>query len=311
MNGRNSYVIVGAFVSIGVVALLYLILSLAGDGSTEKYQRYTIQFDRDISGLTLGAPVRYLGVGVGEVVDIRLTNAGDAMVRVDVEVFESTPISNATFASLAFQGVTGVAFISLAADPDMAIKRQVPEHSEHPIIATRDVGLAAVLSEAPEISHRIVAILDRIARMLDDDNIEALSGLLANVEGITYSLAGRDDALASLPENLDAALGQIEQTFARVQTTIDRAEPELMATLEQLNSASANIAEISTRLDGWLAANDRDMNQFFSGGLGQTAELIADARSTIRELEKLLTDLRGSPSQIVYRPQRDAVAVEP
>lgn len=311
MNGRNSYLIVGAFVSIGIVALLFVVISLAGKGSTEEKQRYTTLFDRDISGLTLGAPVRYLGVSVGEVIDIRLTNAVDAKVRVDIAVLESTPISDATYASLAFQGVTGVAFISLAADTQMATRRPVASGSEHPVIATRDVGIAAVLSEAPEISHRIVAILDRINGMLNDDNVDALSELLANVEIVTHSLAGKDESLVSLPVKLDAALGQIEETFDRAQTAIDRVEPGLVAALEQLNSASANLADISARLDGWLADNDRDMNQFFSGGLGQTAELIADTRNTIRELEKLLAELRESPSQIVYRPQRDPVLVEP
>lgn len=311
MNGRNSYLIVGAFVSIGLVSLLFVILSLAGEGSTQENQRYTILFDRDISGLTLGAPVRYLGVGVGQVVDLRLTDTADTAVRVDIAVLESTPISDATYASLAFQGVTGVAFISLAADEHVASHRSVSMNSEYPIIPTRNVGLAAVLSEAPEISHRIVRILDRVARLLDDDNIDALAGLLANIETITHLLAGNDERLASLPQRLDAALAQIETTFARVQDTMDQVEPDLLATLEQLNATSANLADITTRLDGWLADNDRDMDSFFGAGLGQAAELIADTRNAIRELEKLLAELRDSPSQIVYKPQRDPVVAEP
>ena len=64
MNGRNSYFIVGIFVSVGIVTLIVMSLIFAGGRSTEPTTRYTVFFERDISGLTLGAPVRYLGVGV-------------------------------------------------------------------------------------------------------------------------------------------------------------------------------------------------------------------------------------------------------
>jgi ABC-type transporter Mla subunit MlaD len=65
MNGRNSYLIVGAFVSIGLVALVTMILMFAGRRTTEPTVQYTVLFERDISGLTVGAPARYLGVEVG------------------------------------------------------------------------------------------------------------------------------------------------------------------------------------------------------------------------------------------------------
>jgi hypothetical protein len=53
------------------------------------------------------------------------------------------------------------------------------------------------------------------------------------------------------------------------------------------------------------------MEQFISGGLGQTAALISDTRSTMRELEKLLAELREVPSQLIYKPQIEPVIVEP
>ena len=116
MNGRNSYLIVGIFVAAGIGLLVAFSLLLAGGRSSGPTEQYTVLFHRDISGLTLGAPVRYLGVGVGQVVDMSLMTDSGTGVKVDIEVLQSTPINTATYASLAFQGVTGVAFISLAAD---------------------------------------------------------------------------------------------------------------------------------------------------------------------------------------------------
>ncbi len=309
MNGRNSYLVVGVFVSIGLVTMIVMILSFAGGRSTEPDMRYTILFQRDISGLTLGAPVRYLGVGVGQVVDMILTTVDSTMVRVDLEVLQSTPITTATYASLAFQGVTGVAFISLAADRSGQTNNLIADEFEYPVIPTRDIGLAAILSEAPEITHQVAQLLDRASRLLDEDNSAAFSRSLANIEKFTESLAG--DALASLPDQLRIVLGEIDNTFGQVQATLDQVEPDLLATMSKLNQASTNLADISARLDGWLTDNDRDMRQFISGGLGQTAALIADTRSTMRELEKLLAELREVPSQLIYKPQSEPVIIEP
>ncbi|MDH3511786.1 MAG: MlaD family protein, partial [Gammaproteobacteria bacterium] len=273
--------------------------------------RYTVFFERDISGLTLGAPVRYLGVGVGEVLDISLAKRNGTQVRVDVEVLESTPVTAATYAGLAFQGVTGVAFISLAMDPEMKPDAIAADEVEYPVIPTRDTGLAALLSDGPEISRKITQLLDRANQLLDEGNQDKLAQSLDNIERLTESLAGQENAMASLPGQLQSVLGDIEITLAQLRDVLDQASPDLLATMDRLNEASTDLADISARLNSWLLDNDRSMQEFFDGGLGQTPELIADARNTMRELEKLLAELRENPSQLVYEPKIAPVVVDP
>ncbi len=311
MNGRNSYLVVGIFVTAGLVLLLVFSLMFAGASSTQPTGRYTVFFHRDISGLTLGAPVRYLGGGVGQVVDMSLMTNDGTSVRVDLEVLQSTPINAASYASLAFQGVTGVAFISLAADDAEQPMALDAGDLEYPVIPTRDVGLAALLSEAPEISHKVVELLDRANRLLDENNSAALARTLANIEKLTESLAGDGDAMASLPEQLRTVLEKIESTFGQVQVMLNQAEPDLAATMTKLNQASINLANISARLDSWVTNNDREMQQFINAGLAQVPALIADTRNTMRQMEKLLAELRENPSQLVYKPADDPVVVDP
>ena len=311
MNGRNSYLVVGIFVTSGVVLLVALSLMFAGGSSTEPSERYTVFFHRDISGLTLGAPVRYLGVGVGQVVDMRLmTNTGSS-VRVDLEVLQSTPINSATYASLAFQGVTGIAFISLAADDVEQPMALDAGDFEYPIIPARDVGLAALLSDGPEITHKITLLLDRANRILDDKNQAAISRSLANIENLSGSLADQENTIAALPEQLHKILEQVEKSISQLQSTLDQVEPDLLDTMVMINKTSTNLANISARMDGWVAGHDRDVDQFISGGLAQVPALITDTKNTIRELEKLLAELRNNPSQLVYKPQTEPVVVEP
>ena len=311
MNGRNSYLVVGIFVSVGIITLIVMSLILAGGRSTEPNTRYTVFFERDISGLTLGAPVRYLGVAVGQVDVLRLTTEEGTRVRVDLEVLQSTPVTTATYASLAFQGVTGVAFISLAADQSKPADKLTADEFEYPVIPARDTGLAALLADGPEIARKVTELLDRASQLLDDNNQAALSRSLANIEVLTESLAAQEDTIASLPEQMHTVLGQIESTLDGLQVTLDQVQPDVLAAMAKLNQASTNLANISARLDGWLKDNDRDMQQFINAGLAQTPALIADTRNTMRELEKLLAELRENPSQLVYKPQSEPVIVGP
>lgn len=301
MNGRNSYLIVGIFVSIGLVTLIVMSFIFAGGRSTEPTARYIIFFQRDVSGLTLGAPVRYLGVRVGEVNTMSLTTHDFTEVRVDLEVLQSTPITAATYASLAFQGVTGVAFISLAADQNGQTNKLVADDFEYPVIPTRDTGLAALLSDAPEITRKVTQLLDQASQLLDENNQAALAGSLANIEAMTKSLPGE----------LRTVLAEGENTLRQLRSTLDQAQPDVVATMKQLNEASTSLANITARMDSWLTENDRQMEQFMSAGLAQIPALIADTRNTMRELEKLLVELRDNPSQLVYKPQTEPVVVEP
>lgn len=310
MNGRNSYLIVGAFVSVGVVALVAMILFLAGDRSTEPTVRYTVLFERDISGLTVGAPTRYLGVEVGQVIAMSLVTDNGTKVRVDVEVLQSTPVTTASYASLAFQGVTGVAFVSLASDHDVGAMPLVAGDFEYPVIPARNTGLAALLSDGPEITHKINALLDKANQLLGQENRDSLGRSLDSIDKLTESLAAQEETIGALPQQVQSVLEQIGTTVTELRATIDEAGPDFVATMQSLNKTSENLANISVRMDNWLTDHDRDMQQFMDGGLAKTPALIADTRNTMRELEKLVNELRENASQLVYEPQSEAVAVE-
>ena len=52
------------------------------------------------------------------------------------------------------------------------------------------------------------------------------------------------------------------------------------------------------------------MEDFLNNGLGQVPELVSDARDALREMEKLLQELRDNPSRLVYKPVDNAVNLE-
>ena len=241
---------------------------------------------------------------------MNLVTHNGTKVRVDLEVSQSTPVTTASYASLAFQGVTGVAFISLASDQNIRAIPLVSGDSEYPIIPARNVGLAALLSDGPEIARKISELLDRANQLLDQENRDSLGRSLASIDKLTQSLAAQEETIGALPQQLKTVLEKIGTTVSELQATLDQAGPDLVVTMQELSQTSDNLANISGRMDSWLTDHDRDMRQFMDGGLAKAPALIADTRNTMRELEKLLNELRENASQLVYEPKSEAVPVE-
>ncbi len=318
MNGKNKYLEVGIFVTAGIGLLLMLSLMFAGGRTNESTKDYSLLFQRDISGLSVGAPVRYLGVEVGQVTDMQLNTTNGTSVQVNLELLESTPVNTSTFASLSFQGVTGVAFVSLAEDKEIPANALAPQDGfKYPIIPTRDIGLSALLSSGPEITNRLVEFLDnanlvfdKANLVLDDKNLMALSNSLSNIESLTATLAAQESTIAELPTQLKGILSDIEKTTTQLQGTIAKGEPDLLAAMKNLDEATESFKKVTTRLDDWTLKHEANIDAFMSGGLAQTPELLDDTRVAVRELEKLLADFRKNPSQLIYKPQSAPVIVE-
>lgn len=168
-----------------IVVSIGFALWVADVRTTDDPDRYVVIFERDVSGLSLGSPVRYLGVDVGQVDDMRLITHNGTRVAVTIDVLATTPIDRGTYASLAYQGITGVAFISLAADAGDYPPLATDGVFEHPVIPTRDVGLAALLAESGNITSQVGAALDRVNELLGDDNRASIGRTLANLESLS------------------------------------------------------------------------------------------------------------------------------
>lgn len=303
---RNKNFMVGLFVAIAMAAFVFTTIWLTGKQGSEPTVHYSMYFETDVSGLMLGGPVFYLGVEVGTVTAMTIIPGNPMRIRVDVEVLQTAPIDSGTYASLALQGITGVAVIRLNADPGVheALK------NEPLIITVRDTGFSALLSKAPGIVDKLDEVLVRINRLLGEKNQQAIAQMLADLAAVSSTLASRRDAIGELPVALNDAMTELQASLVTIKTMAGNFEPELLTVMANINRLTDDLAKVSSRLEEWTAANDSDMNAFMEDGLGQVPALVTDARSTLREIEKLVRELREDPSALIYQPRQDSVDVE-
>lgn len=307
---ENKNFTVGVFVALALLVFVTTAIWLTGRQGTEPMDRYSILFQKDVSGLMLGGPVFYRGVEVGEVRHMQIVTGNPVHIQVDIQVLRSTPIDSGTYASLALQGITGISIINLSSDPGEHPPLKPTEGFEYPLIEQRDSGFSALLDGAPDIISKLNSLLDRANALLNEETLASVQASLQNVEALTETLAGQRAAIESLPPALHAALNDARSLMADLHGVLEEAGPSLGSTLENLERATDDLADMADTLDSWVAGNDQEMQAFLGDGLGQVPELVADARQALRELEKLLHEIRQDPSGFIYKPEQDAVTVE-
>lgn len=307
---RNTQLAVGTFVSAALILFVAITIWLSGRQGGEAVEQYSLYFQDDVSGLMMGGPVYYLGVEVGNVTRMDIVPGDPMRVRVDIEVLASTPIDTGTSASLAYQGITGVAVINLFGDPGMNLPLKTPPGEDYPVIEVRDAGLAALLSDAPGIIERINLLLDQASGLVTPENQARVSGTLENIESLTAALKNQERALADLPLGLNETLTEIRAAVAELKAAAAEVRPGMLATVQHVEQISASMESLTSRLDAWTEDNGEDMQHFLDNGLGQVPDLVADARAVLREADKLIRELRENPSSLVYKPQDEAVELQ-
>ncbi len=308
MGNRNLSV--GLFVIAALTIGGILTVWFTGKRGNVPVNQYHVLITSDVSGLTLGGPVFFMGVQVGEVADLTIIPGNPASVRVEIRVREEAPVDTGTWATLAAQGITGVSVINLYAEPGAHEPLRARAGEPLPVIPYRDSGFSALLSSAPGVLDKMDRLLANANVFLGEENQRAAAEVLGNVERLTQALAAQEEQLNALPGALDATLADLRSATGQVQSLLAEAGPKATAALANVEATTAELQAVATRLDLWLERHDGDMETFAAEGLGQVPALVSDTRDTLREMEKLMESLRHDPSRAIYRQESGAVVVE-
>lgn len=306
----NRNFAVGLFVAAALAAFIGGTIWLTGKQGSEPTAGYSIFFEKDVSGLMLGGPVYYLGVDVGTLTTMKIVPGDTMRVRVDIKVLKSVPIDKGTYASIAFQGITGVAVIKLAADPGPHAPLEKGGGAPYPVIQVRDTGLTALLENAPLIIDRLDSVLVDINKFLSEENQAHIASMLGDLATFSHALAEEKDFLRELPPKLMQSVDELNQTLARINSMAEKLDPGLDAAIANLESTMANLEQTTARMAAWTASNDDAMNAFMGDGLGQFPALVAEAHETIEEARKLIKELRENPSKLFYERREESVELE-
>jgi len=255
--------------------------------------------------------VRYLGVGVGRVVEMRIDPRDSSRVMVVVDIDASTPISDMTVAELSLQGVTGLLYIDLlrhqAGQPEPPL---VPSQ-KYPVIRARPSRLQAFLRSLPDLVTAAGDLVERADRLLSDDNLSAFSSALGNLNRASVGLPQTLRDLNGLLNELRGATAQVAGSARDLRGVIDTAGPDVEVAVQRLRAVADNLAKATDLVDKIIADNRQDIRSFARDGLPELERFLREGRAAAQEIRELSTSLRENPSQLLYQQAQKGVEIPP
>jgi len=293
MERQSHSFIAGLFVIVlGLAAIaggLWLTPRSGGD-------QYAIDLltTHSVSGLQVGAPVRFRGVNVGNVKAIGFDVLKVGRIRVRIMVDRKAPVTTTTIARLGYEGINGVALIQLDDDAQsngVALRMSkgvVPEIELQP-------GMVERLEEAGgNVLVQTARLANRLEALLSDTNERKLIALI--------------DSLQRTSERYGALAKDLTPTVRALPGVVK----EATLTLDHARGAIDQVGRLAGDTDGRLT--ELDAVKQAAGHIGQTAEdlhrytvprldfLIGQLSVDAQELDRTVHQINTRPQSFIFGP---------
>ncbi|MCF2872075.1 MlaD family protein [Octadecabacter sp. G9-8] len=299
METRANYILIGAFTLAGIFGMVGLFLWFARVELDRSFDYYDVRFS-SVAGLNEASDVRFSGLPVGQVVDVRLSPNQDGTILVRLEVDAATPVRIDSVATIESQGVTGVSFVSIGPgnpqEPLMAerLGNDVPE-----LIAGKS-AIQSLTEDAPQLLTEALVVVQEVRDLLGTENQERVQNILENAEDASESLAATLEAFAEVPETIERFSDQVE-TFNAILAGIS---PEVEALLSTAETTVDSLGSLSQEAETMiLTANDtlavaqgtfNDAQRYISEDLTDTTDALRQTVTQLRaEIETLSADAQA------------------
>jgi phospholipid/cholesterol/gamma-HCH transport system substrate-binding protein len=306
METRANHIWVGAItlVLLALVAGFVIWISRLSEGDQNQYD---IFFKQSVDGLAKGSEVNYSGVPVGQVSQIELWDKDPSFVRVRIRVQERVPITVGTTATI--QGsFTGVSDIQLEGAIKGAPPITEPGPEDVPVIPTKPGGLSEVLANAPLLLERLATLTENLNQFLSEDNRRSITGILANTDRMTRSLADASPQLTQAMTEMRGTLTQATNTLAAYERVANKADDLLgsegNSLAAQLRSTLASVERSMNQLDKTLQSAEPALQQVNEKTLPGINATVRDLRATSRALRAVTEKIDEQGASSLLKGQK-------
>lgn len=299
MSQKVSRLKVGVFVILGITMLLGSIVWLGALRYFQPGRTYVTFFNESVQGLQRDSVVKYRGVEVGRVVDIRV-GPDYKLIEIVMHIqFHGEPEQDMV-AQLKAVGITGIVFVELdLKDPNQPDRSpRITFAAEYPIIPSKPSELAQVLSVIEKVTKeveqinfkamadKIEAVLESTNALVSDKRWKKMIGLMESSSRHLNSLLAKTDK-AVKRSDLDGIIKSTSQVLAQADELLKEANLELKAMKLPVTAAKA-----SNLVDEVGGASSEILQS-----LRVTSENLQRASET---LDQLFIRLKSSPSDLIF-----------
>ena len=288
MEIKANHVLIGAFTLATVLAAFVFLTWLGQFRFEQRFDDYEIVFEGGVSGLSVASEVRYSGIKVGEVTDVRLDPNDPRRVWVRIRLQADTPVKEDTVASIESGILTGVGIVQLSGGSPESKTLTAIDEDHLPVIPARLTGIQELAETAPNLLASAASLLARGNALLSDKNRAAVAETLDNARKFSQRL----DAVMA---KIEVASGRLDTITKNVDIIVADASKEFGPALASLKAAGTGIADTAADLDRMLVEVRPAFRDFARGGLTQFTSFIQEARALTQTLERVFSKIESDP----------------
>jgi phospholipid/cholesterol/gamma-HCH transport system substrate-binding protein len=241
--------------------------------------------------------VRFNGIQKGEVVDLSIDPENPSIVIARVRVEKDTPVKTDTKVELEFVGFTGLAIIQFVGGSSNAPLLKEVSEERVPNISADMSGFGAFLEGSGDV-------MAQANRLLSDENINSVSRTITNIETLTSAFAANEDDIVATLENLNSITTDLAQVTAKLDAAATSLESFLSedapATMAEVDAVLKESRALVADLRAVTGENRAAIRVFADQGLGQVAPALAEARRLMRTFDGMLRDIDRDPNAYFF-----------
>jgi phospholipid/cholesterol/gamma-HCH transport system substrate-binding protein len=281
---KTSNFMLGLFVTIGILLGAGAILWWGASKYFQKGSPYVTYFDESVQGLQVDSSVKYRGVDVGRVEQIRVA-PDNKLIAVIMKIHLQGEIEKNTVAQLRAAGITGIVFVELdSKGPDE------PEQSPQ-LTFTPDYS---VIPSRPSQINQILTSIDVVMEKVKEIDLQGASGRIekelrdfsVQIKQTAKSMEGffEGPTTQSILKNVESATRRADETLGRMEKIL--AEGHLERILARTESAVTQMERSLTRMDKAFAeANVEAVMVEVRGVLQESRSVLTALREEIRSMK--------------------------
>jgi phospholipid/cholesterol/gamma-HCH transport system substrate-binding protein len=253
---NRKAIIVGIFLSLGLVVFVVGVLTLGGSQKTfSKSIHLSATFD-DVAGLKKGNNVWFSGVKVGTISSIRFTGPSQVDVRMSIEEGTQQYIHRNAGVKISSDGLIGNKIIVIdGGSPQAPTVQDGDQLQAEKLLSTDDMlktlqqnnqNILSITKDFKELSHRILQGKGTIGALLADSTMGLqLRSAMRNLAITTESAARTAGQLDKFSKKLNSK-GGLADNLLTDTTTFNKIKASVAQLQKTVNSASTFTENLNT-----------------------------------------------------------------
>ncbi len=284
----RKYFMVGLFVTVAFLISAATVIWINVSNFFEAGDIYVSYFDESVQGISRGTEVRYQGVRVGRVEEVRIA-PDNKKVGVYMLINLRDDLTKKVVAQLRMTGITGLMFVNLeprrAGEPDLS--PEITFITEYPVIPSRP-------SEMTQILTGIRDVVENIRQADIDGAIREIKAAAVGIRNLT-----KGEELNKVLAKANEAAGYLRDSLKRIDKSL--AQGKLDSVLTEATQAFKGVNSLMNGVQ--TEVRDSKIPETVKRArltLDEAREVMANLRRTSETLDNVLDRLYQRPSDVLF-----------